>query len=629
MSEKGGKRRKCIFNASLQAKYPFIHNYSQDESEVQCSFCASKFSVAHGGNTDIQCHINSTKHKNSAKAVASTSSIKNFCITTSFNETTKKVLAAEGTWAYHLIQHNHSFRSADCTSKLINVMFEPKYSSARTKSNAIISGVFEPMTMQTVEADLNSVNFITVCWDASNHKNTKLMPILVRFFLPSTGIQLKILELKDIPGETADLVSEYVINVITNFNINDKVIGLCADNTNSNFGGAARKGANNVYTKIKKCLDKPNLVGIGCMAHIINNCIKTACDILPVDIETFILKVFYFFNTYTVRVEKLKEFCEFVDIEHKNLLGYSNTRWLALLPAIERQLKLYPALKSYFMSIEKCPTLIKNFFNNPETEFWLLFVHNVASLFHKTVLLIQSSEISALESLNIFKDLKQKIAARKEESYIPIILKNMLKTEDFLDKQHTIEKHIFEFYLTAEEYLRQWENPDCQNLETFRWVLLQETPQFSSIQPSLEVVSLNNSKIKIDEDGLFDETTCIKQYVTEKKIEEWQASNISVSCRWTEIFNFCVKNKLNYYNTLLLVEFALCLPGTNAELERVFSIINNIWTAEKSQLKVDTLKSMIITRVNNKLTCLEFYKALLENEMALKSISSQSKYKFK
>lgn len=90
-----------------------------------------------------------------------------------------------------------------------------------------------------------------------------------------------------------------------------------------------------------------------------------------------------------------------------------------------------------------------------------------------------------------------------------------------------------------------------------------------------------------------------------------------------------MKNKLNYYNTFLLVEFALCLPGTNAELERVFSIINNIWTAEKSQLKVDTLKSMIITRVNNKLTCLEFYKALLENEMALKSISSQSKYKFK
>lgn len=108
-------------------------------------------------------------------------------------------------------------------------------------------------------------------------------------------------------------------------------------------------------------------------------------------------------------MEKLKEFCEFGQTEYKNILGYSNTRWLALLPAIERLLQLYAALRSYFLSIEKCPALIKMYFENPEIEMWLFFVHNIASLFHKTVLTIEGEQISAIEILSKFKDLINKL----------------------------------------------------------------------------------------------------------------------------------------------------------------------------------------------------------------------------
>ena len=104
------------------------------------------------------------------------------------------------------------------------------------------------------------------------------------------------------------------------------------------------------------------LIGVNCAAHILNNCMKAATDCLPIDVEVITVKIFSFFYIYTVRVEKLKEICENVDVHYQNLLGYSKTRWLALRPAIERILKFFKTLKTYFLSQEKCPSLIKQFF---------------------------------------------------------------------------------------------------------------------------------------------------------------------------------------------------------------------------------------------------------------------------
>ncbi|XP_031333543.1 uncharacterized protein LOC116163646 [Photinus pyralis] len=206
MSLKLNLKRKCVFTDNLKTKYPFLRKVQGNESDVYCSFCSSKFSIGHGGNADVIHHVATAKHKSAVTLTTANVSITKFCKSSRLDDSNKKLAAAEGTWAYHLLQHNHSFRSGDCTSKLIKSMFEPKYSSARTKSEAIICAVFEPMAMETVQNNLNAVNFVTVCCDASNHKHIKLMPILVRYFLPMEGIQLKLLDLKDLPGETSAII---------------------------------------------------------------------------------------------------------------------------------------------------------------------------------------------------------------------------------------------------------------------------------------------------------------------------------------------------------------------------------------------------------------------------------------
>lgn len=83
---------------------------------------------------------------------------------------------------------------------------------------------------------------------------------------------------------------------------------------------------------------------------------------LPIDVEIKANKNFQFFHINTIRVEHLKEFCEYANVEYKNILGSVKTRWLSLLPAITRIIDIYRGLKLDFEKQKKCPTILKIFF---------------------------------------------------------------------------------------------------------------------------------------------------------------------------------------------------------------------------------------------------------------------------
>lgn len=72
---------------------------------------------------------------------------------------------------------------------------------------------------------------------------------------------------------------------------------------------------------------------------------QSMSDVIPVDVEIIVNKIFQFFHIYTVRVEHLKKFYEYANIEYKNILGI---HWLSLLSAITKIIDIYSALKSYF-----------------------------------------------------------------------------------------------------------------------------------------------------------------------------------------------------------------------------------------------------------------------------------------
>lgn len=282
--------------------------------------------------------------------------------------------------------------------------------------------------------------------DASNKKEVKLVPVVVRYFQPESGIQVKLLEFKSVLGETAVILTNHLVEVLKKNNLEDKVVAFCGDNCNTNFGGVLRRGQNNVYALLKKELGR-NIIGIGCGAHILHNTIQHDVDVLPIEIEALVVKIYKYFHIYTVRVSQLKEFCDFAEIEYKKLLQHGNTRFLSLLPAIERILQMYEGLKAYFSSMEMCPILIKNFFEDERSEMYMWFVHGQLSLFNKTVLSMEKDKSSATDVASALSNLKTMLEERRDNNFVPMGAKKLMRS--YVEKggnEDTIMEDFRKFY---------------------------------------------------------------------------------------------------------------------------------------------------------------------------------------
>jgi hypothetical protein len=72
-----------------------------------------------------------------------------------------------------------------------------------------------------------------------------------------------------------------------------------------------------------------------------------------------------------VWVDELKEFCDFIGVEYKQILRSVKTWWLSLQRAVTRVISMFPALKSYFLSQGKCPAMLRKMFNYPVSLVWI------------------------------------------------------------------------------------------------------------------------------------------------------------------------------------------------------------------------------------------------------------------
>ena len=96
----------------------------------------------------------------------------------------------------------------------------------------------------------------------------------------------------------------------------------------------------------------------------------------------------------TKRKGQLREFAQFCDIESRKMLKYVSTRWLSLQSSVERILKQYSALRSYFLSqdndkSDRRLSRLQALFSDPMTEVYLLFYDSVMPVFTRINLLLQ------------------------------------------------------------------------------------------------------------------------------------------------------------------------------------------------------------------------------------------------
>ena len=312
-------------------------------------------------------------------------------------------------------------------------------------------------------------------------------------------------------------------------------------------------------------------------------------------------------------------------MDYSKVLGYSNTRWLALLPTIKRVLKLFNPLKAYFASIPKCPVVLQNFFSDPTSEAWLYFVHAQAAYFQSSIVRIEGEKVLAVQSAIVLDELSRGLRSRREQVFIPTAVTACLKSVDD-QKAEDFKRRCIEFYSSCEQYLQPWFE-HYQPLLRHDWVLLRKSPEWVPVQETAVFIeSTYPCGQSLYENEMFDNVSNARDFVSKENLAAWESTNASPDERWAEMFQHFARSDGRYAALASVVQFLLCLPGSNAPCERVFSQMNNLWTPDKHQLKVETLGALLMVKFNFSFTCTEFHDFLMRSPQLLESIHSSDKY---
>lgn len=630
-------KRKTSFGSELKEKFPCFRS-GRNNFEAECLTCGfgTFVSVANKGSADLEAHMATTKHKKAIRSSGGSSSKVTDFFVKPGSQCQDQVAAAEATMAFHSVRHHHSYNSNDCTSKLVSKIFPDsevsrKYACARTKIEAVVNNVIAPFSINSILNDIESgeIMYLGVATDGSNHKSTKLFPIVIQYFdWQKGGLQSKLIEVKSTTDECAVTIATEIKKTLTEKGLFEKCVSFTGDNCNTNFGGLRRKETgNNVFAHLKK--DKPSLVGIGCPAHILNNCIHHGVNQLSIDIESVIYKVYQHFSIYTVRTEALKEYCDFVDINYKKLLSHSATRWLSLYPGLTRLLQMYPALKSYFLSIEKPPVALKKFFENEVTELYLWHLQSVVCIFHETVAKIERSKNSVIEILECLFSVGNILKNRQSQQFVSIKVKSMLKNlrdNGFSHKADEFMTDVSILYSSCEEYLNMW-TTSLKEFNCFQWITLARSgcskPDWEMVESSL--LYLLEKNIKIDDAKLFDQFHCLMKFV---ETQDEKFDELLCHEKWTLFFKSC-KNKDFYSELLIIAQFYFCIMAHNANVERIFSLMQPQWSKERDNLLVSSVEKILIVQYNfADLSCRQFYDIVESDTNLLKKIKSTEKYEW-
>ena len=105
-------------------------------------------------------------------------------------------------------------------------------------------------------------------------------------------MQSKLIEFTNKANETADTIAINVKDTLEKRMLLKKCEAFTGDNCNTMFGGLRRnEQGHNVFSKLKKILNQ-SVIGVGCSAHVLDNCIHHGTERMNIDIENNINKIY-------------------------------------------------------------------------------------------------------------------------------------------------------------------------------------------------------------------------------------------------------------------------------------------------------------------------------------------------
>ncbi|CAF4307807.1 unnamed protein product, partial [Didymodactylos carnosus] len=485
---------------------------------------------------------------------------------------------------------------------------------------SIACDVLSPYFAKKVVDDILKSGYYSLAYDATNRGNSKVFPFVVQYF-STKGVKQGLIEVIEYPGETVDELFQNACEVLKSNGLSiERLTALGADNTNVNFGAN-----HSLYTLFQNV--KPSLIK-------------------------------------AKRIEALKSYFEFVELDYVVLLQHIKIRWLSLFNSIERLVKVFPAIGTYFLNLgEDCPTILNIFFTSDEAICTLYFLENVLFEMQRCALQVQHHRMTAVDVHRIITSIVNKLKKRVADKYYGHLARTTLKKMSKADAEK-LDKSFENFINKILDYIHRYFDANAnlyEKLSIFGNISI-DLISWNDVEQCVQAIQIEN----INMDKLYDELYDIQStYIELKK------KSVSVH---EQIQSFLgkdkqkIKNDMNqqeidddemtteeeeidepkriypdqlwaylFYvhenqtpNLTQLVSFCFSIPISNGYCEGVFNQLKQTWTNTRHKMSPELISAELKIRLNStNITCEQFYNSILSNTELLKTVRSQQKYKHK
>ena len=506
------------------------------------------------------------------------------------------------------------------------------FSSAKTKTTCIVKGALAPSFLNPVIEMCRGGPFSILC-DEGNDSEDKNLAILVRMWDSNLGKPMtRFFAMPVCNIGTAEMLFQHIDSALATNGVSwSNVVGLESDTTNAMVGKR-----NSVLSRVKT--KQPKVFSLGCVCHLANLCLLAGAKALPIDIDDFFVDLYYYFDKSAKRKEVYREFQEFTGVQALKIVKHCKTRWLSLERAVKRVLQQWDALHAYFdkeAETDRSARVLRldGHLRSELTKLVFLFLEfaldalcKFNAVFQSSLPMLPSLQSEVTRLLNIFlaRFLAHEAIRAVQDDLTTIDLNDptiqvcddnlsighktwALLTEIDVDpamknvffrgvrnfykgvSAKIINKFTFDDHVLNDLVIVLPENQSSISSAT----VLRMARRFPAAVPEEELDELEHEVL--DYMLMPPHQLPVVQHDNETTV------NSEEICRyWHKIGSMeTLDGSLRFQNLANLAKCLLALPHSNADTERVFSIVRKIVTDYRIEMEQSTLCALLACKLNS------------------------------
>uniref|UniRef100_H3ARC8 HAT C-terminal dimerisation domain-containing protein n=1 Tax=Latimeria chalumnae TaxID=7897 RepID=H3ARC8_LATCH len=596
-----------------------------------CTLCRWELSCCHQGEKDVTHHLESAAHQANSRVISQQQRI---AFVSVLDPLTDQVTRAEVKVTALLAVHNFPLVTTDHLGLLLkdicpNSKIAKHYASAKTKSTCMLNGAIAPYVQWCLVSQMKNEPFSLSVEESNDTGLEKMNPLTVRIFdLQKHIVTTQLLDLCLTTGSHATTTEGMFSKIDEKMTLHEipwqNCVGSSVDNTSVNLGKN-----NSIKTWVQG--KNKSVYFMGCPCHIMHNTASTGVS--GFDVEDFCIDCYYYFGKSTKLKSSLEDFCMFCDVEYRQIMKHVHTRWLSLEVAINRLLQQYTALKSYFLSVnDSCVRFerLSSAFSDPMTEVYLMFFQATLPVFTTSNKFLQREDPCTYMVDGVLSAFVQKLLGKfiqvqiiknavslqdvdfanpdnqlpDESLFVGLVIKQtMCRLTNEGDISPATKKFFFLHSVTKYAFKKLPLNDAVLKNATFVNFDVKENCTFEQVEYFVDrykhLFSLNPAEMEMLQDEFVD-----YQLLHRSEIPQY----VWMDTVWVHLSN--VKSPaghMRFPSLSRLARLVLVLPHSNADEERVFSLIRKNRTPFRPNLALDgTLSSIIQVKLANPEPCFKF-----------------------